>query len=86
MVTKPTNQDLVKLLGEAIKYGDFTKSPMTRFKIEKAIAFSQDEDTHEELLAIVKEIYADENDLTRRKHSDDLRFRMEEAIAKAEGK
>src|SRR5690349_20377611 len=39
---------------------------------------------HAVLLAIVKEIYADENDVTRRKHSDELRFRMEDAIAKAE--
>lgn len=39
---------------------------------------------HEELLAIVKEIYANENDITRRKHSDEMRFRMEEAITKAE--
>lgn len=42
--------------------------------------------SYEELLAIVKEIYSDENDLCRRKHSDEMRFRMEEAIAKAEGK
>lgn len=41
---------------------------------------------HEELLAIIKDIYDDENDITRRKHSDAMRFRMEEAIAKAEGK
>jgi len=42
--------------------------------------------SHEELLAIVKDIYDDENDITRRKHSDEMRFRMEEAIAKAEAK
>jgi hypothetical protein len=41
---------------------------------------------HEEMLAILKELWQNEQDVTRRKFKDEMRFRLEEAIAKADGK